>query len=554
MAIKVNNTTVIDDSYNISNIATATATSFVGDGSGLTNLPVAEGGTITATASGTLPNGAPVVVNSNGTVSAISSTGTESTVTSGTTTVSTNMTQINSVYDPVSDKIIIAYDAGTAIRVVVGAVSGSTITFGTPTVISSASTQNLMTSKSMDIDYNYGIVLIGYERHYSGIYTHMAYVAGRVVGMQISLGDTITDSSAVNAGNIASSHNSPDGDSDFGEGVAVAYIGTNQYYTMWVASYIVSPSSNASLQARVFYVPHYHSSYLEPMDLGYGSNRQLATHGEVYYHSAAGMDIAAAIDTYQNLTTDPLQALIVWRNEAQDILYYNMVAMSSTTNLTSGSRQQFSNWSNTITKVTGLSATSTDQTNNRRGMYIVTTGQKYSFVTVGNPNSTGFNVASTFQDMPIPTGFSEMNLSSNLSLAHKPGSDQIIVVATQSNSSYPDTHNKLFAVEFSYSNSSLTAVSHKEISADYFSHYDITYDDVQDKYVITASGSSSTDPSTTFLYEPDNISSNLTSDNFIGYSDASYSNGQTATIQIIGSVDDKARIISNFRPSFSEKK
>ena len=39
MAIKVNGTTVIDDSRNLTNIGSVSASSFSGDGSGLTNLP-----------------------------------------------------------------------------------------------------------------------------------------------------------------------------------------------------------------------------------------------------------------------------------------------------------------------------------------------------------------------------------------------------------------------------------------------------------------------------------------------------------------------------------
>ncbi len=74
MAIKISGNTVIDDSQNISVSGNATATSFVGDGSNLTNLP--GGGNVTeATASGTLADGDPVVVNTDGTVSAVEQVG-----------------------------------------------------------------------------------------------------------------------------------------------------------------------------------------------------------------------------------------------------------------------------------------------------------------------------------------------------------------------------------------------------------------------------------------------------------------------------------------------
>ena len=74
MAIKISGNTVIDDSQNISVSGNATANSFVGDGSNLTNLP--GGGNVTeATASGTLADGDPVVVNTDGTVSAVEQVG-----------------------------------------------------------------------------------------------------------------------------------------------------------------------------------------------------------------------------------------------------------------------------------------------------------------------------------------------------------------------------------------------------------------------------------------------------------------------------------------------
>ena len=70
MAIKISGNTVIDDSQNISVSGNATANSFVGDGSNLSNLP--GGGNVTeATASGTLADGSKVIVNADGTVSAV---------------------------------------------------------------------------------------------------------------------------------------------------------------------------------------------------------------------------------------------------------------------------------------------------------------------------------------------------------------------------------------------------------------------------------------------------------------------------------------------------
>ena len=51
----------------------ATATSLIGDGSQLTNLPP-SGGSLTTTASGTLADGSKVIVNADGTVSVVAQT------------------------------------------------------------------------------------------------------------------------------------------------------------------------------------------------------------------------------------------------------------------------------------------------------------------------------------------------------------------------------------------------------------------------------------------------------------------------------------------------
>ena len=40
------------------------------------------------------------------------------------------------------------------------------------------------------------------------------------------------------------------------------------------------------------------------------------------------------------------------------------------------------------------------------------------------------------------------------------------------------------------------------------------------------------------VFSPESSVTNATSENFIGISNGTYTNGQTATIQLIGSVDD----------------
>ena len=64
MAIQLAGNTVIHDNQNVQVSGVTTASSFVGDGSQLTNLP-GGGGTLEATASGTLADGSKVIVNTD---------------------------------------------------------------------------------------------------------------------------------------------------------------------------------------------------------------------------------------------------------------------------------------------------------------------------------------------------------------------------------------------------------------------------------------------------------------------------------------------------------
>ena len=186
MAIKVSGTTVIDDSRNLQNTVNVNATgnayanTFIGDGSQLTNLP-AGGSSTKLVASGTLADGSTVVVNADGTVSTTgfgsASTGSAVTFESG------NAYYISSSYDSTNGKIVIAYqDLGNSSygTAVVGTVSGTSISFGTPVVFSSASSDYERVACN-----NSGQCLIVYRR--SG----GKAIVGTVSGNSISFGSEV---------------------------------------------------------------------------------------------------------------------------------------------------------------------------------------------------------------------------------------------------------------------------------------------------------------------------------------------------------------------------
>jgi len=106
------------------------------DGSGTLSFGSAGGGgSLTATAAGTLANGDMVIVNADGTVSKIGTQSVSAATGSETTFSSSSVDYANVVYDSNAGKVVVCYeDTGdsSAGKAVVGTVSGTTISFGTP--------------------------------------------------------------------------------------------------------------------------------------------------------------------------------------------------------------------------------------------------------------------------------------------------------------------------------------------------------------------------------------------------------------------------------------
>ena len=91
------------------NAGVVTATSFIGDGSQITNIP-AGGGSLEATASGTLADGSKVIVNADGTVSVVAQTETTGPASGSEIVFGANgVHSTAAVYDPTNNKVVIAY-------------------------------------------------------------------------------------------------------------------------------------------------------------------------------------------------------------------------------------------------------------------------------------------------------------------------------------------------------------------------------------------------------------------------------------------------------------
>ena len=134
-------------------------------------------------ASGTLSSGQTVVLNSDGTVSAVSGAAASLGSTSFVVDASTTINSISSVFNLSENKIVVSYSNsansgyGTAS---VGTVSGTTISFGTPIVFNSSGTSNI---KSVYDSASNKIITV-----YRGGTAQGTGIVGTVSGTSISFG------------------------------------------------------------------------------------------------------------------------------------------------------------------------------------------------------------------------------------------------------------------------------------------------------------------------------------------------------------------------------
>ena len=159
------------------------------------NTPV--DGEVRAVASGTLPSGQPVIVNSDGTVSVASESSVSQSVTAPTQFSNTQNLYYASAYDTNAQKIVIAWRGlSTYGWAVVGTISGTSISFGTEVAFHSAATNYI----SATYDENEQKIVIAYSDDRGRA------VVGTVSGTSISFGTEASFNPNVNTGFISATY------------------------------------------------------------------------------------------------------------------------------------------------------------------------------------------------------------------------------------------------------------------------------------------------------------------------------------------------------------
>ena len=187
MAIKISGTTVIDDSRNVTNVGSVgdSNTVYYGDGSGLSGI---QAGSSTFTASGAISNGDAVLVNSNGTVSAPTVTTSDPPNLSSAVHITSDTRFVRGV-DIGDGKVVFAYGAAENTHdgeAIVGTVSGNSISFGDPATFE---TQSIYEQLSITYDSSNEKVVIAYKD--SDNSNQGTAIVGTVSGTSISFGSPV---------------------------------------------------------------------------------------------------------------------------------------------------------------------------------------------------------------------------------------------------------------------------------------------------------------------------------------------------------------------------
>jgi len=271
--------------------------------------PSTQARKLNAIASGALPNGDPIVVNADGTVSVVD--GEDQAVGSPVVFESALSTKISATFDSSSNKVVIAYrdygnsEYGTAI---VGTVSGTSISFGTAVVFESADSSDM----SATFDSSSNKVVIAYTDYGNSGYG--TAIVGTVSGTSISFGTAVVFESAISnhiSATFDSSSNKvviaygDEGNSDYGTAIVGTVSGTSISFGTAVVfesaySIDISATFDSSSNKVVIAYRDGGNSYYGTAIVGTVSGTSISFGTAVVFESANSYEISATFDSSSN--------------------------------------------------------------------------------------------------------------------------------------------------------------------------------------------------------------------------------------------------------------
>jgi hypothetical protein len=440
------------------------------DGTAASWAEISASPTLEATASGTLANGDLIIINADGTVSAVlenSATynkGADSIFEYGTTAFTA------SAYDSASNKIVVAYmddSSGSSGTAVVGTVSGETISFGTPVQFKpSVYTDRI----AVAFDSSANKVLIAYRASAQG-----KAIVGTISGTSISFGSEETFLAA-----------------QAFEQTLIFDPVANRF-----ALFYEDGNNASNLTCRVATISGTSVSFGSPVVLDGNTENVSAT-----FDSGSG------------------QVAVAYKDAANSSYGTSCLGTISGTSITFGTPVVFRSSAVEWTSICY------DPVQNKlfvgaRGI----TASGYGVAYLGTVSGTSISWSSK-------ASFANEAVEQVKSI-YDAASGSIVIVYLPPNSSF-----YLRAVFATIDGSSISYSSNYNIHTGGTNYPSVVYDENAERTVALYRDTDNANYGTANVIRVPYTNQNLTADNYIGISDNAYSDGVTATVQIIGSVDD----------------
>ena len=424
------------------------------------------GGTIEMVASGTLSNGQTVIVTSDGKAVGV---GTTSESLGSIVSFDTgNTRRHNAVFDPDTNQVALVYAKDTPGYVVMGSISGNTVTYGTPVEFNSGNTQH----NSITYDTTNNRLVVAFQD--SGDSQKGKVIVGTVTGTAVTFGSE----QQFENGNTQLTSIVFD---DSNDKVVITYQDTGDYY--------------------------YGKSIV-----GTVSGNSISVGSVVEWNSATTEYITSTFDSTN-------KKVIVAYTQSSNA--YMRVGTVSGNTISFGSAVQFN--------------TGGAQYNNGTPMIYVPSIDKVLIAYRDGGNSNyGTIIAGTVSGDSISFGSETVFENSSIydpSLAYNTQTNNIVVAYRDAG----DNDYCKYSVG-TISGTTITMGTPVTASTDSISEANATYDSFNNRVLLHWAKDDSPERGDSKVLR--NEGTNLKSENFIGFSDAAYTDGQTAKIQIEGSVDD----------------